>query len=147
MGAQPLPRLLELAASKAADSTAFDHPGARATDDGVARRHGRWFKVAHQPGLRYLAEVTLMGHLEGDTDGPGTWRRACLPSPGHAARPQTEERPKLRTPRGYSLHHLWLQSPPPMVAGMAASLGDVVLSVFVSIYFEKVRKTLVRVQP
>ena len=29
LGAQPLPRMLELAASKAADSTAFDHSGAR----------------------------------------------------------------------------------------------------------------------
>ena len=28
LGAQPMPRVLELAASKAADSTAFDHPGA-----------------------------------------------------------------------------------------------------------------------
>ena len=27
LSAQPLPRVLELAASKAADSTAFDHPG------------------------------------------------------------------------------------------------------------------------
>ena len=36
LGAQPLPRLLERAASKAADSTAFDHPGTLNPDD-VAR--------------------------------------------------------------------------------------------------------------
>eukprot|EP00964_Phaeocystis_antarctica_P048639 scaffold28168_cov75-Phaeocystis_antarctica.AAC.1 len=36
LGAQPLPRVLELAAPKAADSPAFDHSGA-----GHLRRHGR----------------------------------------------------------------------------------------------------------
>ena len=38
LGAQPLPRVLEPAASKAADSPAFDHPGAANTHhlDGAA---------------------------------------------------------------------------------------------------------------
>ena len=32
LGTQPLPRVLELAASKAADFTAFDHPGDNTTE-------------------------------------------------------------------------------------------------------------------
>ena len=47
--AQPLPRVLELAASKAANFPAFDHPGTITTTTSISAPSWRWLGIATLP--------------------------------------------------------------------------------------------------
>ena len=136
LGAQPPPRVLELAASKAADSTAFDHPGLAGDAGGVWRLLGGARRDAARGARRAVAQrvPAAVRHVHGQARyavyaggrrgacGPVRPQGACapFPSPASCVRPVSPLPPpacasfplsRLPSPALFS-HHPPLPPPP-----------------------------------